>query len=211
MKETLEKIKGKIRLDSRYVLPGIVVGALLVIILIWALVARVFIPGNRYNGAQALLALFHAGTTAYIACMAGSIYLALFDGIIRHKVSGDGAVYTIMGLAYPSFLFGLLMMISVSPKWLEGLTLACLSTWVCDSFALFGGKRFGKHRVAPSVSPNKTVEGCICGFVSALVTGVVIYYIPGLCRGIPPPLCISPQLECAAPVYLFRRVVCIVR
>ena len=56
MKETLEKIKGKIRLDSRYVLPGIVVGALLVIILIWALVARVFIPGNRYNGAQALLA-----------------------------------------------------------------------------------------------------------------------------------------------------------
>lgn len=147
-----------------------------------------------YIGAQALLALFHAGTTAYIACMAGSIYLALFDGIIRHKVSGDGAVYTIMGLAYPSFLFGLLMMISVSPKWLEVLTLACLSTWVCDSFALFGGKRFGKHRVAPSVSPNKTVEGCICGFISALVTGVVIYYIPGLCHGIPLWLCV---LTCA--------------
>ena len=52
-----------------------------------------------YVGAQALLAIFHAGVIAYIACMAGGIYLALLDGIIRHKVSGDGAVYTIMGLA----------------------------------------------------------------------------------------------------------------
>ena len=128
-----------------------------------------------YVGAQALLAIFHAG-------------------VIRHKVSGDGAVYTIMGLAYPSFLFGLLMMISVSPSWLEVLVLACLSTWVCDSFALFGGKRFGKHHVAPDVSPNKTVEGCVCGFISALVTGVIIYLIPGLCEGIPLWLCV---LTCA--------------
>lgn len=147
-----------------------------------------------YVGAQALLAIFHAGVIAYIACMAGGIYLALLDGIIRHKVSGDGAVYTIMGLAYPSFLFGLLMMISVSPSWLEVLVLACLSTWVCDSFALFGGKRFGKHHVAPDVSPNKTVEGCICGFISALATGVIIYLIPDLCEGIPLWLCV---LTCA--------------
>ena len=147
-----------------------------------------------YVGAQALLAIFHAGAIAYIACMAGGIYLALLDGIIRHKVSGDGSVYTIMGLAYPSFLFGLLMMISVSPSWLEVLVLACLSTWVCDSFALFGGKRFGKHHVAPDVSPNKTVEGCVCGFISALVTGLIIYLIPGLCEGIPLWLCV---LTCA--------------
>lgn len=147
-----------------------------------------------YVAAQALLTLFHAGAIAYIACMAGSIYLALLDGIIRHRVSGDGAVYTIMGLAYPSFLFGLLMMISVSPNWLDVLVLACFATWVCDSFALIGGKRFGKHHVAPDVSPNKTVEGCVCGFLSSLVTGVIIYFIPGLCPGIPLWLCV---LTCA--------------
>ena len=33
-----------------------------------------------YVGAQALLAIFHAGVIAYIACMAGGIYLALLDG-----------------------------------------------------------------------------------------------------------------------------------
>ena len=147
-----------------------------------------------YVAAQALLTLLHAGAIAYIACMTGAIYLALLDGIIRHKVSGDGAVYTIMGLAYPSFLFGVLMMIAVSPNWLDVLALACLSTWICDSFALFGGKRFGKHHVAPDVSPNKTVEGCICGFLSSIVTGVTIYFIPGLCEGIPLWLCV---LTCA--------------
>lgn len=143
-----------------------------------------------YIGAQALLALFHAGSTAYIACMAGGIYLALLDGIIRHRVSGDGAVYTIMGLAYPCFIFGLLMMIAVSDCWLDVYVLACFATWVCDSFALFGGKRFGKHHVAPTVSPNKTIEGCVCGFLASLVTGVIIYFIPGLCPSIPLWLCV---------------------
>lgn len=137
-----------------------------------------------YIGAQAVLTLCHAGAIAYIACMAGSIYLALTDGILRHRVSGDGAVYTIMGLAYPGFIFGVMMMIAVSPKWLDTLVLACLSTWVCDSFALFGGKRLGKHHIAPDVSPNKTVEGCVCGLISAIIAGVIIYYIPALCKGV---------------------------
>ncbi len=65
----------------------------------------------------------------------------------------------------------------VSEIWFETLTLACLSTWVCDSFAMFGGQRFGKHTVAPQISPNKTVEGCLWGAASSLATGLIIYYI----------------------------------
>ena len=55
--------------------------------------------------------------------------------------------------------------------------IACISTWVCDSFALFGGKRFGKHKLAPEVSPNKTVEGAICGAVSAVVAGIILFFV----------------------------------
>jgi len=147
-----------------------------------------------YIAIQALLAIFHVGPVAYIACMAGGIYLALFDGIIRSKVSGFGAFYTIAGLAYPSFLFGLLMMISVSESWLNVLILGCFSAWFCDCFALLGGMRFGKHKLAPDVSPKKSVEGSICGFLSSIVCGVIIYFIPQLCPGIPLWLCI---LTCA--------------
>lgn len=147
-----------------------------------------------YIAVQALLAIFHVGPIAYIACMAGGIYLALLDGIIRSKVSGFGAFYTIAGIAYPSFIFGLLMMISVSSSWLNVLVLGCISCWICDSFALFGGMAFGRHKIAPTVSPKKTVEGCVSGLVAAALSGIVIYYIPALCPGIPLWLCV---LTCA--------------
>ena len=143
-----------------------------------------------YVGVQGVLALMHAGPIAYIACMTAGIYLALFSGIHRHKVSGYGAIYTVAGLAYPCFLFGLLMMISVSESWLDVLVLAAFSTWLCDAFALFGGMAFGKHKLAPSVSPKKTVEGCICGAIAGALTGVALYFIPFTCKDIPLWLCV---------------------
>ena len=128
-----------------------------------------------YISVQAVLAIFHAGPIAYIACFAGGVYLSMFSGILHKKVSGSGALYTVAGLAYPGFLFGLLMMISVSSVWLKCLAIGSIAAWVCDSFALFGGMLFGKHKVAPLVSPKKTVEGCICGALSSFLSGWAIY------------------------------------
>jgi len=82
------------------------------------------------------------------------------------------------------------MMIAVSDNWLNVLILGCFSCWACDAFALFGGMAFGKHKIAPQVSPKKTVEGCVSGLVASAAMGLVIYYIPGLCSGIPLWLCI---------------------
>ncbi len=131
-----------------------------------------------YIAIQAVLTLFHAGVIAYISCMAGGIYLALFSGILHKKVSGSGALYTLAGLSYPCFLFGLLMAISVSGIWLPSLVIGAISTWSCDSFALFGGMRFGKHKLAPLVSPNKTIEGCLCGALASIAAGVILYLLP---------------------------------
>ena len=131
-----------------------------------------------FTVAQAILALCHATPTAYLACFTLGVFLALFSGILHRKVSGSGALYTLAGLAYPCFLFGMLMMISVSEIWLVTLAYGCLSSWVCDSFALFGGMRFGKHHVAPHVSPHKTWEGCICGALASLAAGLILWLLP---------------------------------
>lgn len=50
-----------------------------------------------------------------------------------------------------------------------------LITTVTDSFALFTGKVFGKHKVAPLISPNKTVEGCIGGSLVGCIVASLFY------------------------------------
>ena len=147
-----------------------------------------------YIAIQAVLALLHAGPTAYIAAMSGAIYLALFSGILHRKVSGNGAMYTLAGVCYPCFLFALLMVISVSEVWLETLVLAASATWICDSFALFGGMLFGKHKVAPDVSPNKTIEGCVCGAVSSVLSGMLVCWLSRFYAPLPMWLCVVTAL-----------------
>lgn len=44
------------------------------------------------------------------------------------------------------------------------------SIWICDSAAFFGGTAFGKHKLFPRVSPNKSWEGAVFGFVFAVLT-----------------------------------------
>lgn len=47
-------------------------------------------------------------------------------------------------------------------------------TWMGDSGAYFSGMRFGRHKLIPSVSPKKTVEGSIGGLVVSAITGAAI-------------------------------------
>ena len=131
-----------------------------------------------YIAVQALLTLFHQGPILYLGCMMIGIFLAMFSGILHKKVSGNGAIFTVAGLAYPGFLFGILMTIGVGEIWQQTLFLATAATLVCDSFALFGGMAFGKHKLAPLVSPKKTWEGAVSGALSSLVVGLIIYLLP---------------------------------
>ena len=52
--------------------------------------------------------------------------------------------------------------------------LAFLGAWVCDTFAYFVGKFFGKHKLIPEISPKKTIEGSIGGM--AFTVGAFALY-----------------------------------
>lgn len=49
------------------------------------------------------------------------------------------------------------------------------SLWMCDSFAYFGGKLMGKTKLFRRISPNKTWEGSICGFVASVIFMYLFY------------------------------------
>lgn len=48
--------------------------------------------------------------------------------------------------------------------------------WLGDTSAMFIGKWLGRHKLAPTVSPNKTIEGFVGGVLGALVIGAVMYF-----------------------------------
>jgi phosphatidate cytidylyltransferase len=57
-----------------------------------------------------------------------------------------------------------------------------VTVWTVDTFAYWGGSLIGKHKFAPEISPNKTVEGALCGFASAFLpvwVGSMFYHDAG--------------------------------
>ncbi len=48
-----------------------------------------------------------------------------------------------------------------------------VTIWVCDSAAYFIGSATGKHKILPRVSPHKSWEGAIAGFVFSIITMVI--------------------------------------
>jgi phosphatidate cytidylyltransferase len=48
--------------------------------------------------------------------------------------------------------------------------------WVGDTTAMWVGSALGRHKLAPTVSPNKTVEGFVGGILGALAIGVVMIF-----------------------------------
>jgi phosphatidate cytidylyltransferase len=47
-------------------------------------------------------------------------------------------------------------------------------SWVCDSSAYFVGGAFGRRRLAPAISPNKSVEGALAGLAAAAIVATLL-------------------------------------
>ena len=76
---------------------------------------------------------------------------------------------TLLGIYWVGFAFGHAELLRQLPHG-NGVFLDVLvGTFVGDTGAYFGGRLFGRRRLAPNVSPNKTVEGLVCGMLLAVL------------------------------------------
>ncbi len=92
---------------------------------------------------------------------------------------------TLLATFYISFFAGSLIGIrefypDVSSLYLRGglIIISMLaSIWLCDSAAYYGGKKFGRRKLFPRISPNKTWEGAIFGFIFAVIAMVIAKFL----------------------------------
>lgn len=87
----------------------------------------------------------------------------------------------LLSVVYISTPFGLLSLMNTDKMLLffnVNYAIICLIlVWVSDTFAFFGGKLFGKHILAPKISPKKTWEGSVSGFIFTIAASFVIWYL----------------------------------
>jgi phosphatidate cytidylyltransferase len=57
------------------------------------------------------------------------------------------------------------------------LVVFAMTVWIADSAAYFAGKRFGKHKLASSISPGKTWEGVLGAFFAILIYASLLSYL----------------------------------
>jgi len=128
------------------------------------------IRGLSYGFAAALFPAYEflGGQSAVSGLLTLCLLLVFLVLIICQRDIMDG-LYTILTLLYPGMLFASFYDLLSVPnqrisQFLLIMTFGCAI--VADTFAYLGGSAFGRHKLIERVSPHKTVEGAICGFVS---------------------------------------------
>ena len=143
------------------------------------------IARSGYAGMLLGLALMFAPRPEIVVVLAAlsGMTLALRVANLAGAMAAGGAFA--LGVVY---IFGSLRcaidLRAINPHW---LMFALLLSWAGDTAALYIGKAFGKHKLAPRVSPAKTWEGAIGSVAGGILAGWVYahYLIPaaGDCDG----------------------------
>lgn len=123
--------------------------------------------------------VFQSISPAMFALIIG-LLLGMTNIIFKGKVAFDSLMSTVFPMLYPGLFFSLIITLQDLDTRLAStlaLILAFFIASVNDTFALFIGLRFGKHRLSPEISPKKSVEGSVAGLISSVLFAMLVPWV----------------------------------
>lgn len=99
------------------------------------------------------------------------VVLPLIWLLLRRQKDGavDGWVWTVAGILYIGWLLGYLVTLRGLDDGRNWVFFALFTTFASDTASFFTGRAWGRHKLAPNISPGKTREGAIGGFLGAII------------------------------------------
>lgn len=94
-----------------------------------------------------------------------------------HKYTIKDVGATILTIIYPGVFTSIFFAVNLHAGDLIAILLCLIVPLVDDALAYFVGSKFGKHKLCPSISPKKSVEGLIGGIVGGLIATVGIFLL----------------------------------
>jgi phosphatidate cytidylyltransferase len=108
------------------------------------------------------------------AALGATVVAVLAAGLVRRPdepPAWEPAAVTVLGVLYVNWLLGHALWIRALPDGVGLILLLASVTWVGETTAYLVGSRFGRRRLAPVVSPRKTVEGAVAQLLVSPLAG----------------------------------------
>ncbi len=115
-----------------------------------------------YNGAYILPAAFALTLCVFVIWMTN-----------QKNIEFKQVTATVFGATIIPFFLSSILGIMAMDKAKFIIILPFMAAWLTDTGAYYSGYFFGKHKLAPTISPKKTVEGAVGGVITCIVSFVV--------------------------------------
>jgi phosphatidate cytidylyltransferase len=122
------------------------------------------------------------GLTFVRPALAILLFASLCWHVLRDRSSSrlENWLLPVGGALYIGWMGGHLLLVRALPQGAYWLFVVLAMTMLADTSAFFVGRTWGRHRLAPSISPNKTWEGLIGGIVAAVMGGSLLVALKGM-------------------------------
>lgn len=121
-----------------------------------------------------LALLLYQGSVNGALFLAVELMVAAGVYVLKYpKYNTEQVFASIIGLLYLPMMLSYIYQIRIAEDGLFSLWLIFLCSWGCDTCAYCVGMLFGKRKLAPVLSPKKSIEGAVGGVVGAALLGAI--------------------------------------